>query len=1315
MEELSNSTPVTCTYNTSSCTWSVVDINQTDTDFYLISLLLSCFYTAFLFPLGLVGNILILLVNLDPHQRRSRPDPYFTNLALADLVLVLDSLIEVFNLSAHYYDNAVLCTCMALFLQVNMYSSVFFLTWMSLDRCLALTGLTSQALATAHGSASHRSGLMCAIIWVAAIASTLLPFTTAHARHGWGRGFCFASAAEVQWLEVTLGFAVPFCVMGVCYALIGRALLQSRRPRRAKALRMIATTVSVFFVCWLPENVFIGVHLLSGAIEPSRRRGNSTLWQQYPLTGHMVTLAACTNSCLNPLVYSLLGKTFRSKLHLFLKNHLQCHHAPQRTAKVTHVCLHGGPRVKFTPTICVSHSQEEEHSTDLQSSNSSTLEAQVSLEILGDLPHQALEGQLADQKLSGLLVPTDLTKSHSTRTGGHKKYGPQRDSGSTQTDFHWKRSDNSFAFNFLPAAMSSLTHTTTAPAEAQVLPRDGEGSDTGSSFTFNFQIPTEQSGGLENDAVQAGKTEMVVTAVEPSADSSKSKAKKKKKRKGGGTGGQSDGLQKNMNKTIEEAPKQEKIELTPEEQLNRELDWCIEQLELGLRTQKSSTKQREEASRNLKTLRSSKAPMVKKRQVMRAVSGDYRRKMEEETNKQFKLIQSAMTNAKVTAVSEPSRKPVFHRRAVTKIHTASHMDKSHDTHGLSHAAEQTVGDMGQFVFRPSNEEFRFNFDLLVYGKMSELSDETSESEQLGASLSVWFAHSGSALIRPEDLDVPLDLYTACSIGQYDVVVECIRGGDVDMDGKNLGGWTPLMYAAYIGHDNIVNLLLESGVSVSASTAKGLTPLMLAASCGNESIAYFLLQQGAELECKDGRGWTALLHSTSTGHQQMVKFLLDNNANANVKEPVLGFTPLMEAAASGHEIIVQYLLDHGARVEERNFKGETARALAMMYGHTKIASLIDMHCMRAKQGMYEELSSSEEDSGAPRPRSTRSRTRGPSIHDGPQAIARFRVGPKQDFPLAPPGYMTFRDVGDQNEGICNRDVTSPINELDGQSNSSRDELFFDNDMPTIRSSSSSSEGLPRLLGLSREGSLESNEDSDQAKRSCPRRANKLHHSKSKSRHSNSDSTPPNSTGNCGTPPYMGPKDLAEFLEQIGFSKYLPLLEEQDIDLRIFLTLTENDLKEVGISLFGPKRKMTSAIARWHSNARPPSDALEQAYADKLEAEMQEMAIQLHKRCVEVESLQGQVSQEKELRTVMEGCLMEEKMAWRSVQAELRESAKQIQALNGMLHTLRNMHSQLAQHIHHDGQTTAKEDTAVCSEMLSSMESYEEKLGGPPEFY
>ncbi|XP_076826513.1 G-protein coupled estrogen receptor 1-like [Brachyhypopomus gauderio] len=320
MDSLLTFAPTPITQNNSNLSWPPDGTNGTDSDFYLVSLLLSCIYTAVLLPLGLVGNVLILLVNSDPWQRASTPDVYFTNLALADLVLVLDSLIEVFNLSARYYDNAALCTCMALFLQVHMYSSIFFLTWMSLDRYVALTGLSSRAL-HADGASARR---VCAAIWAAATACTLLPFAAAHAHHGWGRGFCFAGVAEVQWLEVTLGFAVPFCVMGVCYSLIGRVLLRSGRPRRAKALRMIVAAVGVFFACWLPENILIGVRLLSGTAEPLHRRCNSTLWQQYPLLGHVVTLAACANSCLNPLVYGLLGRTFRRKLNRFLERHMRC-------------------------------------------------------------------------------------------------------------------------------------------------------------------------------------------------------------------------------------------------------------------------------------------------------------------------------------------------------------------------------------------------------------------------------------------------------------------------------------------------------------------------------------------------------------------------------------------------------------------------------------------------------------------------------------------------------------------------------------------------------------------------------------------------------------------------------------------------------------------------------------------------------------------------------------------------------------------------------------------------------------------------------
>ena len=44
----------------------------------------------------------------------------------------------------------------------------------------------------------------------------------------------------------------------------------------------------------------------------------------------------------------------------------------------------------------------------LEGHDSGALEPQVGLEVLGDLPDQALEGQLADEELGGLLVPPDL-------------------------------------------------------------------------------------------------------------------------------------------------------------------------------------------------------------------------------------------------------------------------------------------------------------------------------------------------------------------------------------------------------------------------------------------------------------------------------------------------------------------------------------------------------------------------------------------------------------------------------------------------------------------------------------------------------------------------------------------------------------------------------------------------------------------------------------------------------------------------------------------------------------------------------------------
>jgi len=51
----------------------------------------------------------------------------------------------------------------------------------------------------------------------------------------------------------------------------------------------------------------------------------------------------------------------------------------------------------------------------LQGADGRALEPQVSFEVLSDLPNQALEGKLADEQFSALLVSPDLTEGDSTR------------------------------------------------------------------------------------------------------------------------------------------------------------------------------------------------------------------------------------------------------------------------------------------------------------------------------------------------------------------------------------------------------------------------------------------------------------------------------------------------------------------------------------------------------------------------------------------------------------------------------------------------------------------------------------------------------------------------------------------------------------------------------------------------------------------------------------------------------------------------------------------------------------------------------------
>lgn len=52
---------------------------------------------------------------------------------------------------------------------------------------------------------------------------------------------------------------------------------------------------------------------------------------------------------------------------------------------------------------------------------------------------------------------------------------------------------------------------------------------------------------------------------------------------------------------------------------------------------------------------------------------------------------------------------------------------------------------------------------------------------------------------------------------------------------NVHKWSPLMYASYLGHKDMAQLLLERGANPGMRNENGQTALMMAASCGSIEV------------------------------------------------------------------------------------------------------------------------------------------------------------------------------------------------------------------------------------------------------------------------------------------------------------------------------------------------------------------------------------------------------------------------------------------------------------------------------------------------
>ncbi|XP_078394260.1 apelin receptor B-like [Cetorhinus maximus] len=298
------------------------------------------------FVLGLTGNGTVIWAYRQPRAKRKSSDAFIAHLALADLTFVLTLPLWAAYAARGYRwpFGILLCKLSSYLVLLNMYSSVFCLTCLSVDRYQAIVGAASGGGGgTPRRGAPRKRGLWLAAAWALAgvLALPALVFRGA-VELPWGGGeegdggqtVCdmdlspLGQDEEVQaaWLaafglsSTSVGFLLPFAVMASCYGLIGSALsghFQGReRQRRRKLLSIILTLVLAFGLCWLPFHLVKTLVTLDGlALLELPCPLRALAYVAHPYT----TCLAYVNSCLNPLLYAWLDPDFRSRCRRALR------------------------------------------------------------------------------------------------------------------------------------------------------------------------------------------------------------------------------------------------------------------------------------------------------------------------------------------------------------------------------------------------------------------------------------------------------------------------------------------------------------------------------------------------------------------------------------------------------------------------------------------------------------------------------------------------------------------------------------------------------------------------------------------------------------------------------------------------------------------------------------------------------------------------------------------------------------------------------------------------------------------------------------
>lgn len=273
------------------------------------------------FALGAIGNSVVVLGYIFCLKEWKSGNIYLFNLSLSDLLFLCTLPVLVSSYSrGQWIGSSILCHSNRFLLHVNLYTSILFLTVISIDRYMLMRYPFRD-----HALQKRKTAfIVCIAVWVLVILE-LLPLTFFLETVSPANNFTcldYASSGDpekslIYSLLLTLfGFLIPLAVMCFFYVKMllflktwkdqSSSVLALERP-----LTLVVLAVTTFSLLFTPYHVMRNVRLASRI--PALNMSVCT--QSAINTAYIVTRPiAFLNSAINPVFYFLMGDHFREML-----------------------------------------------------------------------------------------------------------------------------------------------------------------------------------------------------------------------------------------------------------------------------------------------------------------------------------------------------------------------------------------------------------------------------------------------------------------------------------------------------------------------------------------------------------------------------------------------------------------------------------------------------------------------------------------------------------------------------------------------------------------------------------------------------------------------------------------------------------------------------------------------------------------------------------------------------------------------------------------------------------------------------------------